>query len=108
VLGLIAAADSKAARTLIAQGIALTDVARVAQATLPPAKSSVPALIPFDLHAKEALTHSFVEAQKRGSDNVGSEHVLLAILAVDRGTGVLAGLGVTPEATAAQLDAGAL
>lgn len=38
-----------------------------------------------------------------GADRVGSEHVLLAVLAVERGTGVLAGLGVTTAAVKAHL-----
>ncbi len=107
VLGLVAAADSKAAHCLTAQGVVLADMEGLAESTLPPAGSNLPALIPFDPHAKEALEHAFVEAQRRGSDNVGSEHVLLAILAVERGTGVLAHFGVTPETVEAQLDAAA-
>jgi len=66
----------------------------------------VPALIPFDEHAKDALQRTFAQAQHFEVDTIGSEHVLLAVLAVDHGTGVLAGLGVTPEAVEAHLGAG--
>lgn len=101
VLGLVAATDNAAARAVVAQGVSLADVERVASATLPPAAASVPALIPFDAHAQDALQRTFAEAQQRDADTVGSEHVLLAVLAVDDGTGVLAGLGVTSEAIGA-------
>ena len=106
LLGLVAAADSTAVRCLRALGVVLTEVQRLAEATLAPAAPNVPALIPFDPHVKEALQQAFVEAQSRQADSVGSEHVLLAMLVVERGAGVLAGLGVTPEAIKAQLDDG--
>jgi hypothetical protein len=101
VLGLVSAADSTAARAVSAQGVSLADVQRVALATLPSPAASVPELIPFDAHAQDALQRAFDEAERLGADSIGSEHVLLAVLAVDRGTGVLASLGVTPEAVEA-------
>src|SRR4051794_10911823 len=97
VLGLVAAPTSTAARAVTAQGVALDLVERTTSATLPSPGATVPALIPFDAHAKAALEGAFAEAQRRSADRVGSEHVLLAVLAVDAGTGVLAGLGVTPD-----------
>lgn len=105
VLGLIAADGSTAAHCLTAQGLSLAEIERTAGAMLAPAGANLPALIPFDPHAKDALERTFVEAQRRGADSIGSEHVLLAILAVEQGTGVLAGLGVTPESIEAQMDA---
>jgi hypothetical protein len=98
VLGLVGAADSTAARSITAQGVSLEEVARTAAATLPPPAAVVPALVPFDAHAKAALEGSFAQAQRRGAEHVGSEHVLLALLAADAGTGVLAGLGVSADA----------
>ncbi len=106
VLGLVAARGNAAARAVAAQGVVLEEVERVASATLPPAAASVPALIPFDEHAKDALQRTFAQAQHLEADTIGSEHVLLAVLAVDHGTGVLAGLGVTPDAIEAHLGAG--
>jgi len=106
VLGLVAARSNAAARAVAALGVALEEVERVASATLPPAAASVPALIPFDEHAKDALQRTFAQTQHFEADTIGSEHVLLAVLAVDHGTGVLAGLGVTPEAVEAHLGAG--
>jgi hypothetical protein len=106
VLGLVAHADNAAARAVVAQGVSLEEVERVASATLPAAAPNVPALIPFDAHAQDALQRSFAEAQRLAADTIGSEHVLLGVLAADRGTGVLAGLGVTREAIEAHLSAG--
>jgi hypothetical protein len=103
VLALIAAQEGTAARLLTAQGVALDDVRRIATATLPPAADQVPAMVPFDAHAKDALERSFAEADRFDSEAVGSEHILLAVLAVEDGTGVLAGLGVTASATEAGL-----
>ncbi len=105
LLGLVAGPESAAARAVVAQGVSLEDVERMASATLPPAAASVPALIPFDEHVKDVLQRTFAEAQHLEVDTIGSEHVLLAVLAVDHGTGVLAGLGVTPEAIESQLSA---
>jgi hypothetical protein len=104
VLGLIAAPDSKAARAIAAQAVPLQDVERTALATLPAAAAAVPDLVPFDAHAKAALEGTFAEAQRRDADSVGSEHILLALLAAEAGTGVLAGLGVTAEAVEAFLS----
>jgi hypothetical protein len=104
VLALIADPEAPAARAVAAQGVSLDDVRRTASATLPPAAATVPALIPFDAHARAALEQSFTEAQRLGSETVTGGHVLLAVLAVEDGTGVLAGLGVTAPAVEEQLD----
>jgi ATP-dependent Clp protease ATP-binding subunit ClpA len=103
VLALVADPDGSAARAVTAQGASLQDVRRTASATLPPAAATVPAFVPFDAHARAALERTFAEAQRLGSDAIGSGHILLAVLAVENGTGVLAGLGVTPGAVEAHL-----
>ncbi len=108
VLGLVAASDNAAARAVVAQGVALGDVERVALATLPAPAANVPALIPFDEHAKDALQRTFAAAQQLEANTVGSEHVLLAVLAVEDGTGVLAGLGLTHQGIETYLGTGTL
>src|SRR3954467_8704245 len=70
VLGLVADPDSTAARVIAAQGIALEDVRRTATATLPGRAEEVPAMIPFDAHARRALELSFREALRLDSDRV--------------------------------------
>jgi hypothetical protein len=103
VLALLADPDGTAARLLAAQGISLDDVRRTASATLPGAATTVPDMIPFDPHARAALERTFTEASRLGAEHVGAEHLLLAVLAVEDGTGVLAGSGVTPESVQAAL-----
>ena len=71
----------------------------------PAGRTQVPAMIPFDAHARRALELTFREALRLGSEQVGTGHVLLAVLAVEDGTGVLAGLGVDPAAVEAQVSA---
>ena len=105
VLALVAVPDSEAARAVTAEGVSLDDVRRTASATLPSAEESVPALIPFDAHASAVLERTFAEAQRLGSDAIGSGHLLLAVLAVEDGTGVLAGLGVSAVPVEAHLVA---
>jgi hypothetical protein len=94
VLGLVADPAALAARAIVAQGVSLDAVRQTATATLPAAADSVPALIPFDPHAKKALELTFREALRMNHNHVGTEHILLALLELEDGTGVLAGLGV--------------
>lgn len=103
VLALVADPGSAAARAVAAQGVSLDDVRRTATATLPPAAATVPDLVPFDPHARAALERTLAEAQRLGADAVGAGHVLLGVLAVEDGTGVLAGLGVELAAVEADL-----
>jgi hypothetical protein len=105
VLGLVADSDTTSAQAIAAQGISVGDVRRAATATLPGRSEQVPAMIPFDAHARRALELTFREALRLGSEQVGTGHVLLAVLAVEDGTGVLAGLGVDRAAAEAQVSA---
>jgi hypothetical protein len=70
---------------------------------LPARVDQVPALIPFDEEAKEALTQAFAEAERRGATSVGPEHVLLALLGRSAVAGPLGDL--TPEDVDRQLQA---
>jgi ATP-dependent Clp protease ATP-binding subunit ClpA len=103
VLALVADPDGTAARTLAALGVSLDDVRRTASATLPAPAPAVPDMIPFDAHARDALERTFAEASRLGAEQVGAEHLLLAVLAVEDCTGALAGHGVTAESVEARL-----
>ena len=105
VLGLAADPAALAARAIVAQGVSLDDVRQAAAATLPAAADSLPALIPFDAHAKKALELTFREALRMNHSHVGTEHILLALLEAEDGTGVLAGLGVDKATAEASLAA---
>jgi ATP-dependent Clp protease ATP-binding subunit ClpA len=105
VLGLLTDPEALAARTIVAQGVPLEGVRQAAIATLPPAAEHVPDLIPFDLRARKALELTFREALRMGHNSLGTEHILLALLELEDGTGVLAGLGVGKAAAEANITA---
>ncbi|MBL7259566.1 Clp protease N-terminal domain-containing protein [Paractinoplanes lichenicola] len=92
LLGLAADPAALGARAIVSQGVTL-DAVRAAVA-LPEAAESVPALIPFDAQAKKALELTFREALRMNHTQVGTEHILLALLELEDGAGVLSGLGV--------------
>ena len=94
VLGLLAEPEGLGARAIAAQGVDADTVRRTALATLPAPTDELPALIPFDPHAQKALELTFRQALRLGHNYIGTEHVLLALLEAEDGTGVLAGLGV--------------
>jgi hypothetical protein len=98
-LGLLAEPNGVAARAIIAQGVSVDAVREAATATLPPATSPVPELVPFDTAAKKALELTFREALLLGHNYVGTEHILLALLELEDGKGVLSGLGITKAAS---------
>jgi hypothetical protein len=105
VLGLLSDPDGLAARAIVGQGVSLEAVRRVATATLPPRVDEVPELIPFDPRARKALELTFREALRMDHNHVGTEHILLALLELDDGTGVLAGLGVDKATAEAAVTA---
>lgn len=99
VLGLLTEPESLAAMAIVARGVTLERVREVALATLPERAERVPDLIPFDARAKKALELTFRQALRLGHNYIGTEHILLALLDLEDGTGVLAGLGVDRERT---------
>jgi len=94
VLGLLSEPEGLGARAIIAQGVSLETVRKSVAVMLPPAADEVPALIPYDPHAKKALELTFRQALRMGHNYIGTEHILLALLELEDGTGVLTGLGV--------------
>ncbi|MBC8093434.1 MAG: ATP-dependent Clp protease ATP-binding subunit [Pseudonocardia sp.] len=100
-LGLLSEPSGLAAKAIESQGVSLEAV-RPAVA-LPPRAAAVPDLIPFDPAAKKALELTFREALRLGHDYVGTEHILLALLEFEDGSGPLSGLGITKAATDAWL-----
>jgi hypothetical protein len=93
-LGLLSEPDAIAAKVIVALGVPLETVRRRVTATLPPAVDQIPALIPFDAQARKALELTFREALRLGHNYIGTEHILLALLELEDGTGVLTGLGL--------------
>ncbi|MGB2567526.1 Clp protease N-terminal domain-containing protein [Micromonospora citrea] len=94
VLGLLAEPEALAAKAVVEEGVSLDDVRQAATAALPPPAERVPDLIPFDSQGKKALELTFREALRLGHNYVGTEHILLALLELEDGTGALSGLGL--------------
>lgn len=105
VLGLLAEPDALAAKAIVAQGVPLEKVRTAVTAALPPAVEQVPPLIPYDARGKKAMELTFREALRLGHNYVGTEHILLALLELEDGTGVLSGLGVGKAAAEANIVA---
>ncbi|MFE7277034.1 Clp protease N-terminal domain-containing protein [Streptomyces sp. NPDC057623] len=97
VLGLLAEPDGLAAKAITAQGVLLDSVRQAATAALPPAADQVPDLVPYGSDAKKVLELTFREALRLGHNYIGTEHILLALLEFENGTGVLYGLGLTKQ-----------
>jgi ATP-dependent Clp protease ATP-binding subunit ClpA len=109
-LGLLSEPEALAAAAIVARGVPLETVRQAVTAALPPAADEVPGLIPYDQGARKVLELTFREALRMGHNFVGTEHILLALLELEDGTGVLTGLGIdkaTAEANiASSLAAG--
>ncbi|MBF6082309.1 ATP-dependent Clp protease ATP-binding subunit [Nocardia cyriacigeorgica] len=94
VLALLSEPDGLAAKELLTQGATIESVSAAATAALPPGGDEVPALVPFDPEAKKVLELTFREALRLGHNYIGTEHILLALLEQENGSGVLSGLGI--------------
>jgi len=99
VLGLLAEPEGLAAKAITTQGVPLDTVRQAATAALPPAAENAPELVPYGPEAKKVLELTFREALRLGHNYIGTEHLLLALLEHENGTGVLSGLGITKAAT---------
>ncbi|MBJ8340423.1 ATP-dependent Clp protease ATP-binding subunit [Antrihabitans sp. YC3-6] len=94
LLGLLAEPEGLAAMLLESHGATLAAVREKATAMLPTAVADVPELIPYDAQAKKALELTFREALRLGHNYIGTEHILLALLELENGSGPLSELGV--------------
>ncbi|WP_433570702.1 Clp protease N-terminal domain-containing protein [Streptomyces sp. CA-251247] len=103
VLGLLAEPDALAARAILAQGVTLDTVRRVATAALPPAAGEVPDLVPYDASSRKVLELTFREALRLGHNYIGTEHMVLALLEFEDGAGVLTTSGVDKAAAEAHI-----
>ncbi|MEW2070907.1 Clp protease N-terminal domain-containing protein [Streptomyces sp. NPDC007346] len=101
VLGLLAEPEGIAARVVTGRGVTPDALRTAATAALPTAADEVPELIPYDADARKVLELTFREALRLGHNYVGTEHILLALLEFEAGTGLLTGLGLTKETTSA-------
>ncbi|MER5390327.1 Clp protease N-terminal domain-containing protein [Saccharopolyspora sp. NPDC002686] len=98
VLGVLGEPDGLGAKAIVAQGVSLDAVRQAVVESLPAAADEMPALVPFDGAAKKVLELTFREALRLGHNYVGTEHILLALLENEAGTGVLSGFGIEKAA----------
>jgi hypothetical protein len=103
LLALFAEREGLAAKLLAGHGIDAD--ALTATVTLPPKVDDVPALIPFDGHAKKALELTFRQALRLGHNYIGTEHLLLALYEEEGDDGTLHQLGVDKERFESELVA---
>ncbi|MFH8607249.1 Clp protease N-terminal domain-containing protein [Streptomyces sp. NPDC018029] len=94
LLGLLSEPEAVGARAITAQGVSLDDVRAAAVEALPAPAAEVPALVPYDASSRKVLELTFREALRLGHNYVGTEHLLLALLEHEDGTGPLSGLGI--------------
>jgi hypothetical protein len=105
ILGLLTEPEGLAGVAIVAQGVSLDAVRQAVTAALPPAAGEVPPLIPFSQRAKKVLELTVREALRRGHNYVGTEHILLALLELEDGTGVFASLGINQATAEASITA---
>ncbi|MGW0183781.1 Clp protease N-terminal domain-containing protein [Nocardia sp. NPDC003345] len=118
VLGLLSQADGLAGRLIVEQGVAPADLATAAiaasgaepGAAISPGElgaavtaGKMSGLVPFDAESKKALELTFREALRLGHNYIGTEHVLLAILEQENGTGILSDAGLRKDTLEARL-----
>ena len=105
VLGLVAA-GGLAVEVLRALGLTDERIRAAVQAAAPPAVEDGPERVPFAATTKRALEVAVREALRRGHNYIGTEHLLLAVLADTESTGgrVLGSLGIDAAAAAAKVD----
>lgn len=103
ILGLLSEPEALAAKALVSHGLKLETVRAAVTAKLPAPAEEVPDLIPFDANARKALELTFREALRLGHNYVGTEHILLALLEREAGTGALTDLGIDKPAMDTQV-----
>jgi hypothetical protein len=103
VIGLLAEPDGLAAKAISARGVSFDSVREAATAALPPAADETPELVPYSSDAKKVLELTFREALRLGHNYIGTEHILLALLEFEHGSGILTGLGIEKEPVEAEL-----
>jgi hypothetical protein len=98
VLGLLAEPEGIGTAAILAQHVTADQLRAAATAALPPPDGQDRALTPFDAAARKALELTFREALRLGHNFIGTEHLALALLEQEDGSGVLSGLGVGKDA----------
>jgi ATP-dependent Clp protease ATP-binding subunit ClpC len=103
LLGIVGVERGTAARALAAQGVELDAVRR--EIAGEPVREPSRGRLPFTKEAKDVLESSLQEAMTRKDNWIGSEHILLALLAAGgRPVEIIEKLGAKPDAVRAEID----
>lgn len=97
MLGVLEDRESLASVLIEQEGVDPAALGDELQKRLPSAVDEVPALIPFDSAARKGLELTFRQALRLGHDYVGTEHILLALLETEGGSGLLSEAGLDTE-----------
>lgn len=85
------------------RGVTIRALQEAAATRLPAPVEDPPSLVPYDEPAKKVLELTFREALRLGHNYVGTEHLVLALLEHENGSGLLASLSVAKENVEAAL-----
>jgi hypothetical protein len=107
VAGLVVDSQGLSAQAIAAQGVTAADVVAAVDATGNEPGDDLPDHVPFAVESKQVLAGALREAFRRRHNYIGTEHLLLGLLAHRRSAGarLLHELGVTQRATSEWLDA---
>lgn len=99
LLGLVHEGEGTAARTLDSLGITAQDVHRQVEEVVGRGEHAPDGHIPFSGHAKKIFEGGRYEAQQLGHDDLGTDHLLLALTRLPKSAAgsVLLQLGAEPE-----------
>jgi ATP-dependent Clp protease ATP-binding subunit ClpA len=103
LLGLLSDPDALATKLLTAQQVDPESVR--AAITLPSGVDNPPQLIPFSGPARKVLELTFREALRLGHNYIGTEHLLLALLELEDGSGPLHRAGIDKDRVETDLTA---
>ena len=103
LLGVLSDSDALASKLLAAQQVDPESVR--AAITLPTAIDNPPQLIPFNGPARKVLELTFREALRLGHNYIGTEHLLLALLELEDGSGPLHRAGIDKDRVETDLTA---
>jgi hypothetical protein len=103
LLGVLGDLEALATKLLTAQRVDPESVR--ASIMLPAAAENPPQLIPFSGPARKVLELTFREALRLGHNYIGTEHLLLALLELEDGSGPLHRAGIDKDRVEADLTA---
>ena len=105
LLGLLREEEGLAARVLESLDITVERVRAQVVRIVGSGEEVTSGQIPFTPRAKKVLELALREALRLGHNYIGTEHILLALLEAEDGTGVLAGLGLDRDRVEADVVA---